>query len=116
MNRFSFEHLEVYKLSVELCGLVYKTTESWPKEYLFDITSQIRRASLSVSLNIAEGAGRSSADFKRFLDMSRGSVFECIALLEISTNLDLLSIDTKDLLYTKFETISKMITGLKKSV
>lgn len=70
-------NLRAFQLADELAFLVYKETKGFPKEEMFGLTSQIRRAAVSVASNIAEGCGRSSdVDFLRFLDMANGSLRE----------------------------------------
>lgn len=70
-------NLRAFQLADELALLVYSETVGFPKEELFGLTAQIRRAAVSVASNIAEGCGRSSdADFLRFLDMANGSLRE----------------------------------------
>ena len=70
-------NLRAFQLADELALLVYRETAGFPKEELFGLTSQVRRAAVSVASNIAEGCGRSSdVDFLRFLDMANGSLRE----------------------------------------
>ena len=116
MSNFSFEKLEVYQKAVLFTNRVYSISKTWPREYLFDLTNQIRRASLSISLNIAEGTSRSSKDFSRFIDMARGSCFECAALIEIATAQKLINQSVKDELIGELVLLSKMLSGLKKSI
>ena len=73
----SHEKLDVWKKLVDLAVAIYKVTEKFPKEEKFGLTSQIRRASVSISANIAEGAARTSAkEFLYFLSVSQGSASE----------------------------------------
>lgn len=115
-SRFNFQYLEVYNMSLELTKKVFKITKNWPREFLFDLTSQFRRAILSIPLNIAEGSSRSKKDFQRFIDISRGSCFECIALIEIAFSQNLLTLQVKLELEEKITIISKMLSKLKTSL
>lgn len=93
--------------------IVYKVTKNFPKEELFGITSQLRRAAVSISLNIAEGAGRKSKnEFRHFISMAYGSLAETITLLKICLKRSYLSKDVFDSLYLNCEEIGKMLSGL----
>ena len=70
-------NLRAFQLADELALLVYRETTGFPREEMFGLTSQVRRAAVSVASNIAEGCGRSTdLDFLRFLDMANGSLRE----------------------------------------
>lgn len=75
MNRY--KNLEIWKRSVALATEVYELTNSFPQEEKYGIIAQIRRCAVSVPSNVAEGAGRGSKkDFKRFLNIAYGSIYE----------------------------------------
>jgi four helix bundle protein len=108
---FDFEKLEVHKKSKSF----HKQIQQFLKQNDVDPTTrnQLRRASLSIVLNIAEGSGRNSrADKRHFFIISRGSVFECVAVLDLMQDDDLISeILFKDL-YSKAEDLSKMLFAM----
>lgn len=113
---FNFENLEVYKKALTFANEIYELTKSWPKEYNYSLTDQIRRASLSIALNIAEGASRTKPEFKRFISISRGSAHECIPILEIAEKQGIIEKSRKDELFEELLVISKMLSGLKNSI
>ena len=79
----TFEDLDSHKESYKLALEIYKITRNYPRDEIYSLTSQIRRASTSITLNIAEGYGRlSREEFKRFLKISLGSNNETITLLK----------------------------------
>ena len=111
---FNFENLTVYKKSLEFSILIYNQTKSWPKDELFALTNQIRRAVVSVSLNIAEGTSRTKKDFGHFLDQSRGSCLEVVACLTIAKGLGYINEVDYNKCYNIAIELSKMLSSLKK--
>ena len=86
-----YENLEAWKQATDLAIRIYEVTEAFPKKEIFGITSQLRRAAISISSNIAEGSGRKSKrDFKQFIHMASGSLNEVESLLFVSLRLTLL--------------------------
>ncbi len=112
----NFEKLNVYQEAVGLALDIYKLTRSFPKEEIFGMTGQLRRASVSISLNIAEGSSRSKKDFCHFLDMARGSCYELIPTLKISERLGYLSEKQYAEFYSRIDGLVKRLNALKKSV
>jgi four helix bundle protein len=109
---FTFEKLVVYQKALDLADDVFTQTKSFNRGYGF-IVSQLNRAVLSISTNIAEGNGRfSKPDRKRFFGMSRGSVQECVPLLELSKRRNLIAPDVHQALKVRLEEISRMLSGL----
>lgn len=109
---FMLENLEVYQKSVDLAEKVINLTDEFPKGYYF-LTDQLNRAILSISTNIAEGNGRfTKADRRNFFIIARGSMQECVPLLEIAKRKQFISDVTLSDLLNQLETISKMISGL----
>lgn len=83
-----YTKLDVYKLSYNLALCIYAMTKDFPREELYGITAQLRRAIVSISLNIAEGCAKfSPKDKKRFFNISVGSINESVVLINLSTDL-----------------------------
>ncbi len=109
--------LDVWKNSIEFVTFIYQITESFPKHELYGLTSQIRRASISIPSNIAEGsARRGKVEFKQFLYISLSSASEVDTQLLIAKNLGFINIDLYEQAAAKLEVISKMLQGLIKSI
>jgi four helix bundle protein len=107
--------LDVFEVSKAFVLACYKETKSFPSEEKFGIISQIRRAALSVHLNIAEGCSRKSiAERKRFYEIARGSIIEVDAALDIAVRLGYTSkeklTEPGNLMIKSFQMISKMIS------
>ena len=86
--KFKYEDLEVWQLAKNLIKEVHQITKDFPKEELFNLTSQLRRAALSCALNIAEGSGRNSKkEFSRFLRIAIGSLLEADTCLKVAIEL-----------------------------
>ena len=112
-NKFYFENLEVYQRALEFVNNIYDETSTWPKEHLFSLTDQLRRASLSIALNIAEGASRTTPDFKRFITISRSSCHECVPIIEVAFKQKLISLKIKDKWLNELVILSKMLNRLR---
>jgi four helix bundle protein len=110
-------NLKAWSDSISLIKEIYLVTKSFPKEELFGTSSQMRRAALSIPLNIAEGAARTSKKkFVRFLDIAIGSIAELDTLLIISFELEFLSNEEFNLLNSKLDLIGKLVYGLKRKL
>ncbi|MBU2506361.1 MAG: four helix bundle protein [Bacteroidetes bacterium] len=112
-----FRNLKVWELSHNIALAIYNITATFPKEEMYGLISQIRRASVSIPTNISEGSGRGSdADFKRFLQIAFGSACELEYLLFFSCELKYLS--KHDYEQTNLQVIEtkKMLIGLIKKL
>lgn len=88
----SFEQLTVWQQSIEFCVLIYQNTDNFPKSEQFGLTNQLRRASSSISANIAEGFGRRSKNDKlHFYTIAYGSLLEVKSFLYLAQKLDYLN-------------------------
>ncbi len=109
--------LKVWSDSINLVTRIYEITSTFPKEELFELTSQIRRASVSISSNIAEGAARNSKkEFNNFLSIALGSAAEPENQLIIASNLNYIKKDNEENFINDIINIRKMIHGLMKNL
>ena len=113
---FKFEELAVYQKAIDFVDAVYSLTKGYPHDEMFGLTSQLRKAAFSISLNIAEGSARTKKEFCRFIDMTRGSVFECATILRISVKQNYINQPEFNNLESNLSEISKMLSGLKRTL
>ena len=113
---FNFEDLDVYDKAMDAVNDVYLLTRKFPKDEIFGLASQLRRAAVSIPSNISEGSARTKKDFRRFINMARGSVFECVTLLIISLKQNYMNRDEFLNIRNNLTDLSKMLSGLKRSI
>jgi four helix bundle protein len=113
----SFRELVVWQRALELSVATYKLTKAFPREDLYGLTAQIRRAAISIPSNIAEGQGRGSlGEFKQFLCIARGSNFELQTQLEIARVLNLGDKAAIDKAESLSHEVGKMLYGMLESL
>ena len=106
--------LVVWQKAMEFVTDIYRVTRNFPKDELYALTAQIRRAAVSVPSNLAEGHGRNSRkEFRQFIGQARGSLTELETQLEIARNLGYLEPTAASELLAKATEIAKMLNGLR---
>ena len=109
----SYRDLVVWQKSMQMITDIDKTTKAFPKEEIYGVTSQIRRAAVSIPSNIAEGQGRRSpSEFHQFLGHARGSIMELETQILIGQNLKYCTQDTATLLLNQAAEIGRLLNGL----
>ena len=104
-----FKNLEIWKRSQDLCIEVYTVTRNFPSTETFGLTSQLRRAAVSIPSNIAEGTSRNSdKEFVRFLEISLGSAFELESQLILAKRLEFIEIDTFERIVAELNAVIQM--------
>ncbi len=112
-----FKKLKIWQKGREFAREIYLTVSNFPTEERFALTSQMKRAAVSIPSNIAEGAGRrTSKDFARFLDIANGSAFELETQIYLAFDLRYIDKAKLNNLIEKIEEIEKMIFGFKKKM
>ena len=107
--------LEAWKRARELVLSAYRLTQAFSKEEMFGLAAQLRRAAVSIPSNIAEGAARAGKrEFAQFLNIARGSLSELETQLLIATDLGYIKVD--DPVFELVDLVSRLVTGLHKSV
>ncbi len=113
----NFRKYEVWKKSHHFTIEIYKITKKFPQEEKFGLISQIRRASLSIPTNIAEGTARvSEKEFAHFLNIASGSASEVEYLIEFSKDMEYISIEEYENLNIRIVEIRKMLNSLYKKI
>lgn len=117
MPASSYRSLIVWKNSIQLAKKVYKFSTGLPKQETYELASQMQRAAVSVSANIAEGHARdSSKEFMQFVRIARGSLAELETLITIAGELDYLENTLHKEFLSDCDQIGRMLTGLRKSI
>jgi four helix bundle protein len=108
----NFRKLIIWQKAMNLVTKTYSSTKKFPKEEIFGLTSQIRRCSISIPSNIAEGYGRkSNKEYLRFLNISIGSLFELQTQLEIAKNIEYLTNEDFNNLYDDSREVEIMLVS-----
>ena len=115
-DKFNFEKLRVYQNALDFSKQIYRVTKRFPKDELFALTSQFRRVASSVSLNIAEGSSLTKTEFKNFLRRSRGSVYECVAILSLAKDNGYILEGMRKKIYKDCQKLAKSISALINSM
>jgi len=112
-----FEDLKVWQKARFFAGNIYQTSKKFPKEDLYGITNQIRRASLSIASNIAEGCAKNSdKDFLRYIRISLGSAAELKCQLIIANDIKIIDNADCETLLSDLTEIAKMLKGLERNL
>lgn len=109
--------LKAWNEAVSLCKQIYLITENFPPQEIYSLTTQLRRAAISVGSNIAEGSARyANKEFIRFLNIARGSLAELDTQIYLAKELGYLKLHEADIIFYQIEFTSKLIAGLKNSL
>ena len=109
-----YRDLRAWQEAMNLVTAVYRVTRTFPKDELYALVSQLRRAAVSIPSNLAEGHGRNSRnEFRQFIGQARGSLSEVETQLEIAKNLGYINSETLETLLKQAEGVGTMLTGLR---
>ncbi len=113
----NFNNLKIWQLAIELAKEIYRATESYPKEEIYALISQMQRAAVSIPSNIAEGAGRETdKDFSHFLSIALGSSFELYTQIVLSKEIGYIDHTQTEKLQKMTIELQKMISAYKKKI
>lgn len=112
--KFRFYELDVWRKSIDYADMIYDVTRTFPDDERFGRTSQLRRAAVAVSSNIAEGSGRSTdPDFARFVEIAYGSLMETVSQLCVSLRQKLIAREQFEAITTLADELARMLSGLR---
>ncbi|MGA7461351.1 MAG: four helix bundle protein [Candidatus Korobacteraceae bacterium] len=113
----SYKELVVWQKSMNLVSEIYEVTRSFPREEIYELTSQMRRSAVSVPSNIAEGQGRASkGEFIQFLCHARGSLFELETQIILAAKFDYVSREGSERLLAQLTEVARILNGLLTSL
>lgn len=111
---FRFEKFDVWQHAIGFAGEIYSATRAFPREEQFGLTAQMRRASVSISSNIAEGTSRSSdKDFLRFVEIAYGSLMEVVSQSRIASQQSFLDPQQFQQIYDAADELARMLSALR---
>ena len=113
---FRFEKLNVWQRAPAFADSIYPHSGTFPVEERYGLTTQIRRAAVSISSNLAEGSARTDPDFAKFISYSTGSLYEVVPQLHVASRQGFIDETVFRLLYSESEEISRMLSGLRDSL
>ena len=112
----SFRDLTVWQKSMDLAVIVYKTTETLPRAEMFGLTSQIRRAAVSIPSNVAEGKAKGGQSYPNHVRIALGSEAELQTQIELARRLEFLAVDEAYKLLAEISDVGRMLSNLLKSL
>ena len=113
----TFKDLIVWKEAMNLVEMVYLLTKNFPKEEIYGLTTQTRRAAVSIPANIAEGNGRRSRkEYLQFLSVANGSLTELETHILIAERLNLLPKEKAEQVHTQLQSVGRLLSALRKSL
>jgi four helix bundle protein len=113
----NYRELVLWRKAMDLVEVIYAVTRGWPKEEVYGLTSQVRRAAVSIPANVAEGHGRNSKrDFLRFLMIANGSLLELETHLFIAHRLDYIAQEARDQLLAQTAEIDRVLEAFVRSL
>jgi four helix bundle protein len=115
-SHFQFEDLKVYQKTLLFIDRVYEVTSKFPQVELYSLTSQFKRAANSIALNIGEGSGGTKKEFAYFIRIAFRSLRECVVCIQIAEMRKYIDAEIKIELRSILAEISKMLSGLAKSL
>jgi len=114
MTKHNFKEIIAWQKAKELTSIIYKLTREFPQEERYALTSQVKRAVVSISSNIAEGSGRrTTKDLSHFLDIAVGSAFELESELLVAIELEFIPEADCTLAFDKLDEVQKLIVGFQ---
>jgi four helix bundle protein len=117
MESFRFENMDIWKDAILISDMLFDYSDKAEEKRFYKFAEQLRSATMSISINIAEGSGSfSDKDFASFLNISRRSVFECANILQIFLRREIINNEEKNSIYLQLVILSKKITNFRKAL